>query len=158
MENDRKGQTLVEFALLIGVAVFLTFAICDLSWMFFVNLTMQHAVREGTRYAITGRTEPGKGRRASLIQRIREQSWGLYDKNHHIPKEPKISVVSPDQVSFSNYTGSPTQDTEEPGGQNQIIVVSLTYTCPLLTPVLKPIISGGAYTFTVKSTMANENF
>lgn len=158
MDMGRKGQTLVEFALIVGVAAFLTFAVCDLAWMFFVNLTMQHAVREGTRYAITGRTEAGKARRESLIQKIREQSCGLYDRNLHDPKEPKVSVVNPDQVTFDNYTGTPTPENEDPGGRTQIIVVSLTYTCPLLTPVLKPIISGGAYTFTVKSTMANENF
>lgn len=153
---NKRGQALLEFALVVGVAAFLAFAICDLSWMFFVNLTMQHAVREGTRYAITGRTEPGLGRRASLIRKIREKSCGLYDRNLHDPKDPKISVVDPRQVSFGNYSGTPAAD--EPGAQNQIIVVSLTYTCPLLTPVLKPIISGGAYTFTVKSTMSNEQF
>ncbi|GFO64876.1 pilus assembly protein [Geomonas paludis] len=154
--RNRKGQALVEFALLLAVVAFLGFAVCDLAWMFFVNLTMQHAVREGTRYAITGQTQPGMGRRESLIERIREQSVGLYDRNLHVPKEPRISVVDPTQVNFANYTGTPTQN--EPGEKNQIIVVSLTYTCPLLTPVLKPILTGGAYTFTVRSAMANENF
>ncbi|MBJ6751636.1 TadE/TadG family type IV pilus assembly protein [Geomonas anaerohicana] len=154
--SNKKGQALVEFALLLSVVALLGFAVCDLAWMFFVNLTMQHAVRAGTRYAITGRTEPGLGRRGALIEKIREQSMGLYDRNLHVPKEPRISVVDPAQVNFANYTGTPTQN--DPGERNQIIVVSLTYTCPLLTPALKPFLAGGAYTFTVRSAMANENF
>ena len=158
MWSDRKGQALVEVALVAGIAALLGFALIDLAWMFYVNLTMQHAVREGTRYAITGRSEPGKGRRASLIAKIREQSMGLYDSNLHNPKDPQISIVSPERIVFPNYTGTPTADGEDPGAANQIIIVSLTYTCPMLTPVLKPFIGGETYTFTVRSTMANESF
>lgn len=156
MVRDTRGQTLVEFALLAPLFFMLMFAIVDLGWMFYVNLTMQHAVREGTRYAVTGRSDLGKDRRDALIEKIRGASMGLYDKNLHKPKEPRIAVVSPGELSFDNYTGSATEG--DPGDPDDIIVVSLTYTSPLLTPLLKPFIGGGKYTFTVKSTMANEHF
>lgn len=156
MRFDCKGQTLIEFAFVVPLILALVFAVVDVAWIFYVNLTMQHALREGTRYAVTGRTDGGNDRRKSLIARIRDNSCGLYDKNLHDPKEPRIGVLSPGQVTFDNFSGTPT--TDDPGGRNDIIVVSLTYTCPLLTPVFKPLVESGTYTFTVKSTMTNEPF
>jgi Flp pilus assembly protein TadG len=153
----RKGQTTVEFALAAIILLALLFAIIDLSMMFFVNLTMQHAVREGVRYAITGRSNLGADRRAALIAKIKEQSMGLYDRNLHVPKDPTIKVIPPSSVTFPNYTGGTTQ-TGDPGQADETIVVSLTYKWSLVTPLMKPFFPGGAYTFTVKATMKNEPF
>lgn len=155
-DKNQKGQTTIEFALVAILLLVLLFAIIDLATLFYVNLTMQHAVREGARYAITGRSDLGEDRRSALIAKIREQSMGLYNKNQHSPRDPSISVIRPTGVTFSNYSGTPT--TGDPGKADETIVVSLTYTWPLLTPLMKPFFQGGAYTFTVKSTMKNEPF
>lgn len=152
----QQGQTTIEFALVTVFLLGLLFAIVDLAILFYVNLSMQHAVREGARYAITGRSDLGEDRRSALIAKIKEQSMGLYDKNTHTPKDPSISVIKPTGVTFSNYSGTPT--TGDPGKADETIVVSLTYTWPLVTPLMKPFFPGGAYTFTVKSTMKNEPF
>ena len=156
MKMDRKGQALVEFAMALLVFLPLLLAVIELGIMFYVNLTMQHAVREGTRYAVTGQSKPGSDRMLSLIRVISDSSNGLYDKNLHDPKDPVVSVVSPTQVTFNNFTGTPTTGT--PGAANDIIVVRLDYSWALLTPVLKPFFSDGKYTFTVRSTMKNEFF
>lgn len=151
-----KGQSTIEFALAAILLLVLLFAIIDLAAMFYVNLTMQHAVREGARYAITGRSDLGADRRSALIAKIKGQSMGLYDKNIHNPRDPSISVIRPSGVTFSNYSGTPV--TGDPGQAGETIVVSLTYTWPLMTPLMKPFFPGGAYTFTVKTTMRNEPF
>jgi Flp pilus assembly protein TadG len=155
MRIKDNGQTLVEFALVLPVFFVLLFGFMDLGIMFFVNLTMQHAVREGTRYAITGQSE-GTDRRSAMIQKIKDSSYGLYDKNLHDPKDPVINVIIPSKVTYTNYSGTP--QTGNPGNSGDVVVVSLTYTWPLLTPILRPFFSGGQYTFTVKSTMRNESF
>lgn len=156
MRAKKNGQTTVEFALAALLFFSMLFAIVDFAFLFYVNLTMQHAVREGTRYAVTGQSTLGPDRRSALIQKIKDSSNGLYDKNLHVPKDPEISVITPSKVSFTNYTGTPT--TGDPGKPNDMIIVSLTYTWHLLTPILRPFFPGGNYTFTVKSTMANEGF
>jgi hypothetical protein len=157
MRINKKGQILVEFALVsLFVFIPLLFACMDLGIMFYVNLTMQQAVRQGTRYAVTGQSDLGTDRRSALIQVVRNNSNGLYDKNLHDPKDPQISVIKASQVTFSIYSGTPRSG--DPGEPNDIIVVSLTYTWQLLTPILKPFFPGGVYTFTVKSTMQNESF
>jgi Flp pilus assembly protein TadG len=152
---NKNGQALVEFALVAPLFFILLFAIVDLGVVFYVNLTMQHAVRQGTRYAVTGRSDLGTDQRSALIQMIKDSSNGLYDKNLHVPKDPVISVIIPGQVTFSNYSGTPT--TGDPGKPGDIIVVSLTYTWPLITPILQPFFPGAEYTFTVKSTMKKES-
>ncbi len=154
---EPRGQALVELALVVVIVSLLGFAVIDLGWIFYVNLTMQHAVREGARFAITGRSDGYPSRRAALIAKIREQSMGLYDRNLHNPKDPKVSVLPRDVPAFANYTGAPVEEGEDPGAPNRLIVVSLTYTCPLLTPALRPAF-GPTYTFTARSTMRNEDF
>jgi Flp pilus assembly protein TadG len=154
--HNNNGQAIVEFALAALIFFSLLFAIIDLCIMFYVNLTMQHAVREGTRYAITGQSNLGTDRRSALIARIRNSSNGLYDKNVNVPHDPIISVLPPSKVTFTNYSGMPVSG--DPGIPNDIIVIRLTYKWPLLTPILRPIFTDGIYTFTVKTTMKNESF
>ena len=155
---NEKGQTMVEFALTALVLFTLLFAIIDLAMMFYVNLTMQHAVREGTRYAITGQTTGANGR-AALIQNIKDASNGLYDQNALDQKDPTVSVLTPISTPsasaspFPNYTGAQITTTGTP---DQIIIVRLTYAWPVLTPILKPLFTDGKYTFTASATMKNE--
>lgn len=155
---------MVEFALVVVLFLSVILAIVDFAIMYYVNLTMQHAVRSGTRYAVTGQSNLGTDRRSALIQAIKNNSNGLYDKNiapHDEPNmqsynNPSISVIKPGNVTFTNYSG--THTTGDPGKPNEFIVVKLTYTWPLITPILKPLFTKGEYTFAVKSTMRNEPF
>jgi len=153
---DEKGQALVEFALTALVLISVLFAIIDLAMMFYVNLTMQHAVREGARYIITGQTGTSSDRRSALIQKIKDTSCGLYNKNALAEKNPTVSVLTPANVStFTNYTGNQVLDTGKP---DQVIIVRLTYAWPTLTPMLNPFFTNGRYTFTASATMKNEQW
>ena len=73
-----RGGTLVEFALVAPLLILLIMAALELSIMYWVNLTLQHAVREGARYAVTG--QGGALREQLAVQRIVEQSMGLYPR------------------------------------------------------------------------------
>lgn len=154
---NRKGQTTVEFAATALVLFTVLFALIDLAVMFYVNLTMQHAVREGARYAITGQGgNNGNQRRMALEERIRACSYGLYDKNANPRRNEalNVSVVTPSSTAtFANYTGTPVDDTGDP---NQIIIVSLDYSWRLLTPILQPFFENGQYSFVVRATMKHE--
>lgn len=146
---DRKGQTTVEFALTAAILLFLLFVLVDFSVMLYVNLTMQHAVRQATRSAVT--REGGGDPRGGLIREIRENSNGLYDKNALPQKEPVVTVVTPSAAEPP--VGAVVADTGEPG---ELITVSLRYSWPLLTPLFRSFFPGGAYDFTVRATMKNE--
>ena len=157
---NKKGQAAVEFAIAALLLVPLLFAIIELAVMFYVNLTMQNAVREGARYAITGQMGTSVDRRTAMIQKIRDSSCDFYDKNALDQKDPTVSILTPTQTNsapFSTYTGQQVSNT---GSPNQIIIVRLTYAWPLMTPVLKPLplFTGGNYTFTASATMKNEQW
>ena len=49
--GSSRGQTLVEFALIFPIIVILLFGIIDFGLMLNHRITLQHAVREGARYA-----------------------------------------------------------------------------------------------------------
>ncbi|BCR03459.1 hypothetical protein DESUT3_05280 [Desulfuromonas versatilis] len=151
-----KGAVALEFTFA-GVLFFvLFFAIIEFGLMFWVNLTMQHAVREGARYAITGLNDrdptPAQGedgkkiydRDRAVTQMIRESSMGLYDK---VVVERNIRA----------YGGSRLSGYGAPG---DIIVINLDCAWPLLTPLAQPFFrkTGGRYEFTVSATMRNEAF
>jgi len=150
---NEKGQAIVEFALAAVVLFMLLFAIIDLGMMFYVNLTIQHAVRVGTRSAIIGQPAVnGTTPREALRQKIIAASNGLcIDRN--IVSGPTVSILTPSATAFSNYTGRQVPDT---GAPDQIIIVRMTYAWPLLTPVMAPFFDGGKYTFTASTTMKNE--
>lgn len=152
---NQKGQTMVEFALTAFIILAVLLAIIEFAVMFFVNLTMQHAVREGARYAITGQGgNNGAQRRKALEAKVIACSYGLYHKNRHPDKDLKVNVITPANVSpYSNYSGTPVKDTGEPG---EIIAVTLNYSWPLLTPMLTPLFKDGRYDFVVRATMTHE--
>ena len=156
--RNKKGQTMVEFAL-IGILLFgLVFAVVDFGTMFYdetVN-SMQHAVREGARYAITGSSDASCGGtvRSCAVAKIRNSSVGLCDKN---------------LCNITFYTvesGSPVQlptDPNDPGslivgGPSELIMIRVAYSWPLLTPIVKPFFPDGKYSFTVGTTMLTEPF
>jgi Flp pilus assembly protein TadG len=150
----RKGQTTVEFALVALLVFSLLFVLLDLGMMFYVNLSMQHAVREGVRHVVVGQ-EKHQELRSALITTIRDCSGGLYDKNVY-SKGDVLTVTVRDSRNFSNYSGR--IDSEATGPSGEVIMVSLNYSWPLMTPFLKPLFTDGNYTFTVRATMRNESW
>jgi Flp pilus assembly protein TadG len=81
------GAATVEFALVAAVVFTLLFGIIDFSYIFWGTLSMQHAVREGARYAVTGQsnlftnpTGSAKDRCDAAVVEIKNQSMGFYDR------------------------------------------------------------------------------
>jgi Flp pilus assembly protein TadG len=144
------GQSLVEFALAAVVFFTFLFTIMDFAVMFFVQQTMQHAVRSGARLASIS---PGSNCAATMIAGIQTQSMGFYDKNANASRTPVVSAQTLGHVSGTSGTviSDGTCGTPE-----QPITVSLDYSWPLLTPFLRPFFANGRYTFTAKATVVNE--
>ena len=148
---------MVEFALLAPLLFFLLFIIIELGILFWVNLTMQYAVREGARYAITGQSnlDPAtvnQQRYLAVIQRIKDSSLGLYSRVN-----PTIVVNNVAQAPGSyNF-----------GAASETVVLQLNCTWPVVTPAWRLMAllnssaqssSPGQYAFSVAATMRNEAF
>ena len=148
LARRQAGVAAVELAICMGLFLLVVITMLDFAIFGYVQLTMQHAVREGARYAITGRSnlDPmSQGdRQRAVIQVIRESSSGLFDK---VMEEGDIVVTDPD--------GNPVGGFGAPG---DTIVIRLNCAWDPVSPFSQIALSGDAYEFTVGAAMRNEFF
>lgn len=145
---ERRGQALVEYALVVPLIVLLVFGLVDFGRLFFTVLTLQNALRVAGRYAVTGNHLPNPAnpsqpisRIASITQVAQQNAMGL-----------DVSCL---QISSSSSGGAASAGA---GGPGDTIQLSLTYTLALLTPIIGQFFTDGVYTFTVNTYFHNEPF
>lgn len=142
------GLTTVEFAVTSSLFFLMLFMIMDFAVLGFVKLTMQHAVREGARYAVTGQAnldpDDEGDRKRAVIQKIRTNSIGLFDK---VMEETDIKVTNSDGTLISGF-----------GDAEQSIVVTFNCKWPIINPFTRVLLSSSHYNFSVSTSMRNEYF
>lgn len=150
----QRGAAMVEFALVAPLLFLLIMAIMDLSMLLWVNLTMQHAVREAGRYALTmrndGYTSAG-ARQMQVVQVIKENSMGMYDQ-----LKPHIKITlngTPHDYGGADASGF---SSDMFGSSGDMAVMQLDCTWRLMTPLMRPFFSGGEYKFSVATVFNNE--
>ena len=155
VKPNSRGVATVEFAFTAMVLLLLIMAIVDFSYIFFVNLTMQHAVRDGARYAATGQSNldldpqgTAQDRCDAAVARIKVASMGFFDKAGAVVVFKTVSnegIITPVPANSCAAAG-------------QIIVITLNCELPLITPLIQSFFPDGTYTFSASSTMKNEAF
>jgi Flp pilus assembly protein TadG len=75
--TGRRGNAILEAALVFLPLFALIFAIVDFGFAMFLRSTFQHAAREGCRYAVTSQITAGMGHDASIAQVVKYQSLGF---------------------------------------------------------------------------------
>ncbi|MRW94617.1 pilus assembly protein [Duganella sp. FT80W] len=148
----QRGSAVVEMAIIAPIAFLLLIGVIEYSLIFYTTLAMQYAVREGARYAITGRTDmdpatSNQQRYLAVIQQIKTYSMGMYDS-----VTPVISVNGTTYASSSAYSATMF------GSAGDIVVIRLDCTWKLATPIIAAFFPNGQYKFTVAATMMNEAF
>jgi hypothetical protein len=140
-----RGSSIVEFALIAPLFLFLLIAIIELGLLFWANLTMQYAVAEGARHAtpeLGGQRNPDQNTVSrAVIRKIEDSSMGLYRR-----LDPVVSIRSGAQYGSSAMSGGP----------GDIVVLQLDCAWPILTPLLMPFFPGGKYRFSVAAAMRGE--
>ena len=143
MKKQFKAQTLVEFALILPIALFLILGFFDIGRAVFNFASLTTAVREATRYAIVHKeainaaAAPGY---STLKQKVSDYSFG-------IPASAIEITVTFDTI-------------KDPTGKVDIrdkISVKATYTFVPVTPGIKQILGdGNGIPITAQSTMRLE--
>lgn len=145
-QRRQRGASAVEFALIAPLFFLLLFSVFDFSVMMWANLTMQHAVREGARYAVTGQSSSAQ-RYQDVLTKIRQNSLGVYDLS---------------QATVTTWVNNTSQANGSSmfGGAGDLIVIEVNCSWPVLTPMVAAFFksTGGKYTFSVAATMRNEAF
>ncbi len=131
--RDGRGQGAVEFILVFPVVLVLLFGLFEFSRYYFTRISVQHAVREATRYAVTFQSADGMSRPAS----IRDQVTSRTDD---------IGVVVDDV----------TLDPADGGDPLEIVRVTATFTYQWIMPWIKDLVPEEVSTFEVTTAYRNE--
>ena len=129
----RRGSVLVESALSTLPMLALLWGIFDIGFAIFVKNTMNFAVRQGVRYAITSQTMPGLGHDASIKTRVKECSLGLADAlspNHDAMSA--ISITYYDPITLAVVTGAGSN-----AGGNIVVVSADNLSWAWMVPLLR---------------------
>ena len=154
LRSSDSGVSMVEMSLVAGAFLLFLFGTIDLGFLYYSRVTLQNAVRQGARYAITGNCssgtcfDPNNGsgdRLNTIINRVVYYSNGLITNSN--------VTVRCVQGTCPTYSGFGTNNA---GGPGDVVQVSATYTFHPI--ILYRFFSGGSYTYTVSATFKNEIF
>ena len=137
------GTSLLEFAFVVLMFMTLVFAVVDFARLFYAEVTLQNAVRQAGRYAVTGNHQTNSqgtqmSRVASIMQVAQQAAIGLDTSN----------------IQISSLVGG----SGSAGGPQDTCIISVTGNVKLLTPVIGHFFKNGIYTFTVSVEFKNEPF
>jgi hypothetical protein len=153
--RGERGQALVEFALVLTVFLTLVFSIFDFALLLQSWVTIQHAAREGARFAVTGQVACNgvtDDRSACITQVARRATTGLYGGG------PNGSAITVSYESWDHENGfADPPKKNDPGAQCDAIEVDVSYTYHFVTPFLKALAPGGL-ALDGRQRMLNEPF
>jgi Flp pilus assembly protein TadG len=148
MFAERRGEGLVEFALILPMFLLLMFALIDLGRYYWIRETVENAVRQAGRYAVTGQTLASTNRVASIQQVAQNAMAGLYN-----PNTTTITVNSSPVLK----SGNTTTNFAGYGGEN--VTVTITTALGFFTPgIARYFGPSGSNTLTESVTFRNESF
>lgn len=75
--RGRKGNALIEMSFVALPLFALLFGLVDFGLAIFIRSTLQHAVREGVRYAVTYNTSGAKCQDASITEKVQQSAMGF---------------------------------------------------------------------------------
>jgi hypothetical protein len=146
--SDERGTNMVEAAIITPLLILMTFSIVDFASMFYVHLTLESAVSQATRFAVTGRTMNGPGgqplnRSGSIMAAMRQAA-------------PTLTI--PDNAfSFSHMPPGAAAWQAGTGGPGDIERVTINYPWSFFTPTVRVFFPGGRITLHAESMMKNES-
>ena len=157
----RRGVELIEFTLVLMPMLGFTFLLLDLGWTIYRRATLQFAVREGCRYAVTNQTQPLKDVNGKSYGVIDSVKWVVQNKAMGFlgstTTDPGWSTI---QVRYYDPTSSLTtalplpancaSNTAAPNWSGNLVEVSVeNYQANVLAPVMK---SSAALNFVARSS------
>ena len=140
----RRGAALVETALAVPLLLLLVFGTVDLGRVLFGHLTLQHAVREAGRFAVTGRTLGG----------IRGDHPRLDSVLKIVVQDAEPFPITTADIQVSSLHGG----AGSAGGPGDVVTIAVDYPIQLLTPMIGRFFRNGRFVVHTASTFRNEFF
>lgn len=132
---------MLQVALGLPVFLLLMFGIFDLGRLMLSYMALQHAVREGGRFAVTGTSLTNMSRLESIRQTVIDCA------------EPVVHLTASD-IDVSSLYGGPAHA----GGPQDVVEIRVEHALDLITPLVSNAFPGGSYAIRVRSVFKNEPF
>jgi len=139
-KRKSRGHVMIESAFTLLPMFALLFGIIDLCVMTFRWTTLQNAVREGVRYAITFQTSGSLGQTASIQSVVESNSLGFV-KASDSPQHIFVTYLNPDLSAGSNTPGNVVEVT--------VKNISFKFMAPLSGSLAGPLYTNSPLTFKV---------
>lgn len=180
--TNESGVTAIEFAILSPVLMLLIFGILEFSAIMLVNNIMESATAITSRLGKTGYADStdNLSRSDTILNSVKARTQGLVDPAHlsitaksyaqfnEIDPEPYIDANGNGQYdqgeSYTDINGNGHYDadmgTAGYGGAGDIVVYTVSYPWPVMTPLLRTIIgdANGDYIITARAVVKNEPY
>jgi len=124
MRRRERGSQFVEAGLSFVPFFALLLLAADTGYGVWVKATLQHAVREGVRYGVTGQTSGGLGQGASIAAVVQNQAMGLLSSQ-------------PGTISVRYYDPASLTETNSNADGNVLEVSVENYQLTPLAPLLR---------------------
>ena len=139
-KRKSRGHAMLESAFTLLPMFALLFGIMDLCVMTFRWTTLQNAVREGVRYAVTFQTQGALGQAASITNVVEQNALGFV-KSTDSPQHIFVTYLNPDLTAGSNTPGNVVEVT--------VKNVSFSFMAPLSGSLAGPLYTSSPLTFKV---------
>ena len=131
-----RGQSLVEFALVIPIFLMMLFAVIDMGRLVYINNALAEGAREGARWgSVQDRSLSAAGRTAVGSQAANSLAA--------VPN-PVVTVTCIDRVTAAATTTC---------GKGDVLVVQISSPVTMFTPILAQIVGSRTYTAISKVTV-----
>ena len=144
--RSSRGQALVEFALIFLLFISLVFATLDFGRLFYIRLMIHSAVREASRFTVTGNVLPDPDNPGQFLNRVDSIVYKLRRAAPTLNLEPShVTIIGP------NGSG-------DSGGPGDLVTIRVDYDIDLITPIVKPLFPGAVDHYSVSVLSQNEPF
>ncbi len=179
LKKCSKGVTAIEFAFLAPVFLLLVCGIIEFSLIAFTSTVMESATTSSSRLGKTGYAATGMTRQQEIINNITSKTsdflnpalltvtTSVYSNFSAVGQpEPFILPTTPPcsgtpGVNYSDINGNGQWDSDMGaaglGNSGDIVVYTVTYPWPILTPLISAII-GNTFIVTARTVVRNEPF
>tara|TARA_R110002072_G_scaffold27401_24_gene89098 strand:+ start:4380 stop:5051 length:672 start_codon:yes stop_codon:yes gene_type:complete len=178
LRRSRDGLTVIEFAIAAPVVFATVAGVLELALVMFVMTLSEGALREASRFSITGFTPPGMTREERILEILGDHTIGLVDMEaatvdykvypsfDDIGKPEPFTDSAPANgtydagESFQDINGNGQWDADMGaaglGGPGEIVLYTIEFDWELMTPLVSPFM-GTNGKMTMKSSVAVKN-
>jgi hypothetical protein len=144
--GSSRGQALVEFAVIFLIFIGLVFATVDFGRLFYLRLMIHGAVREASRFTVTGNVLPDPDNPGQFLSRLDSIVAKLRSA------APTANLL-PTAVTIIGPRGA-----GDPGQAGELVTIRVDYDIELITPIVRPLFPGGVDHYSVSILSQNEPF